>query len=182
MCNYRGGIRMNTNAVAKLLGVSPSTIQRWVKHANLKMNRNELGHYVFNDEDIDVMKKIQEQINNGVLLQDIAAAAKKTRQATVKKEIRQDDFEKLLTKITELEAKIERKADEHVSYQLLQHRREIEELHEKIDTLTQQIEQLEEKNSKNEMDSIDMVAASTEETGIFKRLKKKNFISSFLGI
>ncbi len=131
---------MNTNAVAKLLGVSPSTIQRWVKHANLNMNRNELGHYVFNDDDIEVMKKIQEQINNGVLLQDIAAAAKKTRQGTVKKEMRDDDFEKIMNKITELEAKIDRKANEHVSYQLLQHRREIEELHYKFVDLKQLIE------------------------------------------
>lgn len=173
---------MNTNAVAKLLGVSPSTIQRWVKHANLKMNRNELGHYVFDDADIEIMKKIQDQINNGVLLQDIAAAAKKTRHATVKKEIQKDDFEKLLTKITELEAKIERKADEHVSYQLLQHRREIEELNEKIETLTQQIELLEEKARDREPDPIEMIAASTEERGLLKRIKKKNFISSFLGI
>lgn len=173
---------MNTNAVAKLLGVSPSTIQRWVKHANLNMNRNELGHYVFNDDDIEVMKKIQEQINNGVLLQDIAAAAKKTRQGTVKKEMRDDDFEKIMNKITELEAKIDRKANEHVSYQLLQHRREIEELHDKIDALTERIELLEEKNASNEPDPREMVAAASEEMGLFKRLKKKSFISSIFGI
>ena len=182
MCNYRGGIRMNTNAVAKLLGVSPSTIQRWVKHANLNMNRNELGHFVFNDEDIEVMEKIQDQINNGVLLQDIAAAAKKTRQGVAKKEIRDDDLEKFQLKIAELEAKLDRKADEHVSYQLLQHRREIEELNDKIDALTQQIEILEEKHLNNASDAREMVAASTEDTGLFKRLKKKSFISSIFGI
>lgn len=178
---YRGGIRMNTNAVAKLLGVSPSTIQRWVKHANLTMNRNELGHYVFNEDDIEVMKKIQEQINNGVLLQDIAAAAKKTRQATIKKETRQPDYGSLLTKIKELEMKLDRKADEHVSYQLLQHRREIEELHDKIEVLTEKIELLEGKTAKEEQNPEEMVAATAEENKIFKRLKKKNFISSLFG-
>ncbi|SEN22935.1 chromosome-anchoring protein RacA [Mesobacillus persicus] len=172
---------MNTNAVAKLLGVSPSTIQRWVKHANLTMNRNELGHYVFNEDDIEVMKKIQEQINNGVLLQDIAAAAKKTRQATIKKETRQPDYGSLVTKIKELEMKLDRKADEHVSYQLLQHRREIEELHNKIEVLTEKIELLEGKTAKEEHNPEEMVAATAEENKIFKRLKKKNFISSLFG-
>ncbi|MBM4762777.1 MerR family transcriptional regulator [Bacillus sp. B15-48] len=169
---------MNTNAVAKLLGVSPSTIQRWVKHANLNMNRNELGHFIFRDEDIEVMKKIQEQINNGVLLQDIAAAAKKQRQATIKKEI-QPDYEKLLNKMKDLEAQIERKADEIVSYQLLQHRREIEDLNDKIKTLSERIEILEEQNTNSA--SVDLVAAATDETHFYKKLKKKNIFSSLFG-
>lgn len=181
MYDYRGGMSMNTNAVAKLLGVSPSTIQRWVKHANLQMNRNELGHYVFNEEDIDVMKKIQEQINNGVLLQDIAAAAKKKRHAVVKQEV-QPDYMKLLNKINELEAKVDRKADEIVSYQLLQHRREIEELNEMIEQLTQQIEILtKEKEDEPDPKSVEMVAATKEEFGFFQKLKKKKLISSLFG-
>lgn len=172
---------MNTNAVAKLLGVSPSTIQRWVKHANLKMNRNELGHYIFRNEDIEVMKKIQEQINNGILLQDIAAAAKKTRHATIKKEIQQPDYEKLTKKIKELEMKVDRKADEIVSYQLLQHRREIEELNEHIKTLTERIELLEEQQTQSSPSS-HLVATTSEETNFIKKLKKKSLFSSIFGI
>lgn len=170
---------MNTNAVAKLLGVSPSTIQRWVKQANLKMDRNELGHYVFSEETIEILRKIQEQVNNGVLLQDIAAATKKKRQAVVKTDSH-IDYEKLEAKIEELEKTIDRKADEHVSYQLLQHRREIEELHDTIDALTDRIARLEEKLAETPAAET-MVAASTEENGFFRKLKKKNFISSFLG-
>jgi chromosome-anchoring protein RacA len=173
---------MNTNAVAKLLGVSPSTIQRWVKHANLKMNRNELGHYVFCDEDIDVMKKIQEQINNGVLLQDIAAAAKKkTRQATVKTETRPPDYEKILTKVKDLESQIDRKADEIVSYQLLQHRREIEELNEQIRFLSERIEVLEEQNTQTGPTHVEMIAASSDKNNHLKKFKMKNIFNSIFG-
>jgi chromosome-anchoring protein RacA len=172
-------IGMNTNAVAKLLGVSPSTIQRWVKQANLKMDRNELGHYVFSEDSIEVLRKIQVQVNNGVLLQDIAAATKIKRQAVIKTDSH-PHYEKLETKIAELERKMERKADEIVSYQLLQHRREIEELHDTIHALTERIDMLEDKLS--EIPAAEtLIAASSEENSFFKRLKKKNFISSFLG-
>jgi chromosome-anchoring protein RacA len=170
---------MNSNAVAKLLGVSPSTIQRWVKQANLKMDRNELGHYVFSEDSIEVLRKIQEQVNNGVLLQDIAAATKKKRQAAVKTDNHPNN-EKLETKIAELERKMERKADEIVSYQLLQHRREIEELHDTIQALTERIDILEEKLAEDPA-AESMIAASSETDTFFRKLKKKNFISSFLG-
>jgi chromosome-anchoring protein RacA len=45
---------MNTSEVAKLLGVSTSTIQRWVKQLELPMERNERGHYHFSSEDIEI--------------------------------------------------------------------------------------------------------------------------------
>lgn len=172
---------MNTNAVAKMLGVSPSTIQRWVKQANLKMKRNELGHYVFSDESIEVLKSIKDQVNNGVLLQDIAAASKKTRQAAVKAEVSHPDFDKLTAKMNELEAKLERKADEIVSYQLLQHRREIEELNDTINDLKDRIELLEERNAKEQVAAEKLIAAGTEEN-FLKKLKKTKLISSIFGI
>ncbi|MDV7764418.1 MerR family transcriptional regulator, partial [Peribacillus sp. CSMR9] len=41
---------MNTSAVARLLNVSHSTIQRWVTQLNMEVERNQLGHYQFSDE------------------------------------------------------------------------------------------------------------------------------------
>lgn len=58
---------MNTNEVAKLLGVSASTIQRWIKQLQLPMERNERGHYHFSQEDIELLKEIHEQLQNGTL-------------------------------------------------------------------------------------------------------------------
>ena len=53
---------MNTSEVAKLLGVSASTIQRWVKQLGLPMEKNERGHYYFCSDDINLLKEIHEQL------------------------------------------------------------------------------------------------------------------------
>lgn len=138
-----GGIMMNTNEVAKLLGVSASTIQRWVKQLELPMERNERGHYHFNNQDIDLLKDIQSQIQNGTLLQDIAPVQeKKTRKGIMKAPENNAELERLYTIISELELKVNSKADSVASYQLLQHRREIEDLNKQVTDLTKLVESL----------------------------------------
>ena len=56
---------MNTKAVAKLLGTSVSTIQRWVKQLNIEMERNELGHFIFSEENIELLKEVKQQLQQG---------------------------------------------------------------------------------------------------------------------
>ena len=63
---------MNTSAVARLLNVSHSTIQRWVTQLNMEVERNQLGHYQFSDEDIALLRKIQDQLNEGIILQKVS--------------------------------------------------------------------------------------------------------------
>jgi chromosome-anchoring protein RacA len=135
---------MNTAEVSKLLGVSQSTIQRWVKQLELPMERNERGHYHFNAEDIEILKTIQDQVQNGTLLQEIAAAKeKKPRIALVKKPETDTTMNRIFEKINDLERRLNEKADSVTSYQLLQHRREIEDLQEEIKHLTEKISFLE---------------------------------------
>lgn len=62
---------MNTNMAAKELGVSAKTVQRWVKQLNLPAERNELGHYSFTSEDLDVLKSVKQQISEGTALLDV---------------------------------------------------------------------------------------------------------------
>jgi len=135
---------MNTSTVAKMLGVSPSTIQRWVKQANLQMDRTELGHYQFSEESIEILKDIQNQLNNGVLLQDLKLKGKKSRQAAVLTGANDLNFQKVIQRIEELEKKVNGKADDVVSYQILQHRREIEDLHNEVSRLNEVIMGMEE--------------------------------------
>ncbi len=138
-----GGIMMNTSEVAKLLGVSASTIQRWVKQLELPMERNERGHYYFNNQDIDLLKDIQTQIQNGALLQDIAPVQeKKIRKGIMKAPENNTELERLYMIISELELKVNSKADSVASYQLLQHRREIEDLNNQVTDLTKLVESL----------------------------------------
>ncbi|MCY7530509.1 chromosome-anchoring protein RacA [Bacillus altitudinis] len=148
---------MNTNEVAKEIGVSSKTIQRWVKQLNIPVARNELGHYEFHDDIVQLLKEVQHQMNEGVILHDIRlpiheetaqqlSPTVETSDSSKRIEALEEQVKQLLQEQThashiearfqELERKLAKKADEGVSYQLLQHRREIEELTAKLERLT----------------------------------------------
>ena len=167
---------MNSSEVAKLLGVSVSTIQRWVKQLELPMERNERGHYLFKEEDIEMLKAIHKQIQQGVLIQDIAP--KKQRTGTIKPVEHNEAIEKLTAKITELESKLNAKADSVASYQLLQHRREIDELQTQVRNLLDRISTLENQLSPPPVIEKPLVH---DQTNVTRKAKKKNIVSSLFG-
>lgn len=171
---------MNTSEVAKLLGVSASTIQRWVKQLELPMERNERGHYFFNQADIELLKTIKAQIQNGTILHEIVPfPEKKQRKGTVRAGQNDNDLEKLYTKVSELEISLNAKADSVTSYQLLQHRREIEELQNQVNEQSQLLETLQQ-----QLDEI-RKPAQIEKTLVFDqgqpKRKKKNMVRSLFG-
>jgi chromosome-anchoring protein RacA len=175
------GFEMNTSEVAKLIGVSTSTIQRWVKQLDLPMERNERGHYYFSSEDIELLKEIHEKLQNGTLIQEIVPLKKeKIPRKGIAKAVEDNQvLEKLLTKVSELENNLNSKADSVVSYQLLQHRRELEDLQHLVKDLTQQVEQLQ-----KQMNDLQM-ASKIDEPLVFDnkkvKRKKKNIVSSLFG-
>ena len=172
---------LNTNSVAKLLNVSPSTIQRWVKQLDLDMGRNELGHYFFTNEDIALLKNVQEQINKGSILQEIAISKNKVRKGTVKATVPDKLTEDILSKLDILEQRISQKADEVVSYQLLQHRREIEDLQNEVATLNKRIEVLESIKQETHMNIPSENLILYDQKQPKSKVKKKRLISSFFG-
>lgn len=134
---------MNTSMAAKHLGVSSKTIQRWVKQLDLPMERNELGHYLFEEKDIETLKKVREQLNSGILLQDIMIEKKPAlRKGTASLSKQPEEMTDIMERLTNLEKKMNDKADAVVSYQLLQHRREMEELTNRVKKIEQSLEQL----------------------------------------
>ncbi|WML40111.1 MerR family transcriptional regulator [Neobacillus sp. OS1-2] len=172
---------MNTSEVAKLLGVSASTVQRWVKQLELPMEKNERGHYHFSREDIHLLKEIHDQLQKGTLLHEITPVNEKksVRRGTVKSVENDQAFEKLTAKVSEMEIKLNDKADSVASYQLLQHRREIEELQDQIKLLTQQLDLLQ--NQVKELnDPIQTEKPFLLDSSKVKR-KRKNFVSSIFG-
>ncbi|MBT2641318.1 MerR family transcriptional regulator [Bacillus sp. ISL-41] len=172
---------MNTSAVAKLLGVSPSTIQRWVKQANLQMERTELGHYQFSEESIEVLKDIKDQLNNGVLLQDLKIKGRKHRKAAIPAVKPDFSVEKLMKRMEEIENRLDRKADEVVSYQILQHRREIEELQNEIGRLKELITGMAEAAAQQEKLAMEENQPSLSPISPLRKFRKRNIISSFFG-
>jgi chromosome-anchoring protein RacA len=173
------GLELNTGEVAKLLGVSISTVQRWVKQLKLPMEKNDRGHYLFKEEDIELLKEIHQQIQQGVLLSDIAPNYEKKARIGVVRDVENvPAIEKLSSKINELETKLNDKADSVTTYQLLQHRREIEELQNQIKTLTNKINLLE----KQLTPQTDIEKDSPYENIKKERKnKKKNFVSHLFG-
>ncbi len=172
---------MNTAEVAKLLGVSVSTVQRWVKQLDLPMERNERGHYSFNDEDIQLLKNIQKQLQNGALLQDIAPVGEKKnhRKGMIKTGGQDKTIELLVTKVKELENNLHAKADSVASYQLLQHRREIEDLQNQITKLNAKVDLLQQELNKWKTKE-PVEKPYVLDNSKIKR-KKRSFVSSLFG-
>lgn len=168
---------MNTNEVAKEIGVSSKTIQRWVKQLNIPVARNELGHYEFHEDIVQLLKEVKHQMSEGVILQDIRlpiheetvqqlSPAAETDASTRRIEALEKQVKQLIqqqlhvtdveNRLQELERKLAKKADEGVSYQLLQHRREIEDLTTKLERLAaslKQPSQIEEKRKSHTLTS-----------------------------
>jgi chromosome-anchoring protein RacA len=169
---------MNTSEVAKLLSVSASTIQRWIKQLELPMERNERGHFHFSQGDIELLKNIKEQIQNGILIQDITTTETKiNRRGTIKTMHNHHELENLAIKVSDLEVALNAKADSVASYQLLQHRHEIEELQKQIKVLTKQVENLQNQLTKLEKPSQFEQPSFSDQT----KKKKKNIVRSIFG-
>lgn len=164
---------MNTRAVAELLGISVSTVQRWVKQLGLKMERNELGHFIFSEEDIELLKEVKIQLQQGKILQEIEVCSSSKRTGSLKTVQSDESVDKLMSKFKEIENSLQQKADSVVSYQILQHRREIEELQEQISNLTVKlanIEELLQKDQETAVSKENMKKAPKKRNKIFQAI------------
>jgi chromosome-anchoring protein RacA len=143
-------MELKTSSVAKRLGVSPKTVQRWIKKYNIPCPRNEAGHYVFDAKTIALLEQIK--FEQGAALEEDGDM---DREATTNEALYSDDIfethvkphiEEMVARLQSVERKLEQKADDVVSFQILQHRKEIEELVEHIQQLESRIAQLEQAN------------------------------------
>lgn len=167
---------MNTSSVAKELGVSSSTVKRWVKQLELNLEKNELGHFTYRNEDIDVLKAYQVQQNEALYVYtEMAAGREIIRRGTIHSSI-VDDKAVILNRIKCLESIAQSKADQVVEYQILQHRREMEEMQEMIEKLEERIRLLE---SQQQSNSTHLVTSSDQPINIKPRKKKPRFFQNF---
>jgi len=142
-------VGVNTAQFAKKLGVSTKTVRKWIKIFNLKCTKNEYGHYVFENTDLPLFEGIRNQVKSGVPSDKIELTTPAPRKGTARKMVQASDktlSEKLnaiMDRIKENERQIQEKASDVVSYQLLQHRKEIDELQKRMQKMEDYIEQLE---------------------------------------
>lgn len=160
---------MNTRAVAKYLGVSSSTIKRWVKLLELPLEKNELGHFTYMDEDIAVLKAYKEQQSEAILTYQEIASGKDSRKGKIFRSTEEEN-DMLINRIMCLEAIVHSKADEVVTYQLLQHRKEMEEMQSIITQLEERIGSLEAQAAK----ALSPIPPTDQLVNITPRKKKKH--------
>ncbi|WP_273129532.1 MerR family transcriptional regulator [Metabacillus sp. HB246100] len=163
---------MSTAAVAKLLGVSRRTLMRWVNQQDLQLEKNEQGHYQFTQEDIEQLKQIQQKTE--------PIQSTSTRKGSVQR-MPAIDVHTLNTiegKLEELDRKVRNKADDVVSYQLLLHRREMDELVSTIQKLENRITELE-TNQKRDVKKDPRLVYDQNQA---PKNRRKSFISSLFGV
>jgi chromosome-anchoring protein RacA len=165
---------MNTSSVARALGVSSSTVKRWVKQLEMNLEKNEMGHFTYRQEDIDVLKAFQVQQNEALhVYNEIAAGRDIIRRGAIHSSI-VDDHTVILNRIKCLESIAQSKADQVVEYQILQHRREMEEMQEMIEKLEERIRLLESQQAH----TAHLSPSSEQPIHIKPRAKKQGFFQS----
>lgn len=90
----------------------------------------------------------------------------------------------MLIKFSEMERRLDGKADSVASYQLLQHRQEIEELQKTVSELAATVASLQKQVPPSaKQESVRKDAPLVLDSGMpIKRKKKRNFFTVFLGI
>ncbi|MBJ8106069.1 MULTISPECIES: chromosome segregation protein [Bacillus cereus group] len=119
-----------TPFIAKKLGVSPKAVVRIAQQLNLTIEKNKYGHFIFTQGDLDQM------------LEYHRSQADQPHNIQPTQTTPSNDFEQLAAQLNSITRRLDRmeeqmldKANDVVTYQLLQHRREMEEMLERIQKL-----------------------------------------------
>lgn len=143
---------LKTKDVSNLLGVSPNTVIRWVKNHNIDCQLNEQGHYVFDSAHVEQLKSIQLELKAGRKKEQ----ATEERAEMVPRHVFNRKVKEMMEKIEALEYQLHQKADDVVTYQLLNHRKEIEEMNKILLKMEQRVANVEEKlTDANQVESRD---------------------------
>ncbi|TYR79773.1 MerR family transcriptional regulator [Priestia megaterium] len=165
---------MKTVDVAKKLGVHPSTILKWVKLAEIDLERNESGHCEFTEENVMALQEFQQNRNRQAVVKVIQkeevisdervegmqkqldellmrVIENEKRNVNPNEEVMSDDraqelqkqLDQLRMRMIENEKRTEEKAGEVVTFQILEHRSELDQLTKKMTKLQARVEQLE---------------------------------------
>ncbi len=173
---------MKTKEVSERLGVNPTTVQRWAKYFGFACETNEHGHYVFTEKHVEMMRNVQIQLKEGKRMKDIQFDQPKEEEVAesnsfIQTSVYEEKLEAMITRLDELDEKISKKADDVVSYQLLKHRTELEEMMNMIKNLEDRLTRMENKiqppRSINE-DELPMVVG-----GNTKPKKRRSFMQLF---
>ncbi|MEA3322443.1 MAG: MerR family transcriptional regulator [Bacillota bacterium] len=141
-------MELKTHEVAKELGMAPRTVRKWVQKYEIPCRKNDYGHYVYDEEALARLETLKANSEvAGALDVEFDTDIKEVHVENMNvRSGKSKAFDHQLVTLTErvsrTEQMIQQKADEVVSYQLLQQRKEIEELTKKVDRLESMLDKL----------------------------------------
>lgn len=174
---------LKTKDAAELLSVSQTTIKRWAAMFPAFFPKDRYGHYIFSEQEIGLLQSIKQRIEHGETLDGISLtanghpdSAQEDKSIVMTRNIPMDD---MLSRIDYIERSLDHKADEVVSVQLLQQRRELEDLRQTIKQLAAAVETIQKPGSRNASpyDELHPVAAAKLQSPPRKRGLLRSFFS-----
>jgi chromosome-anchoring protein RacA len=174
---------LKTKDAADLLSVSQTTIKRWASTFPESFQKDRFGHYIFSEQEIDLLIHIKDRIDHGETLDRITLLTDKQPSEPLQDEIplqsHDSSVKDMITRIEHIERTVDQKADEVVSVQLLQQREELEELRKMIEQLAASIETIQISSSKtySAHDEIHPAAAAKLQASPKKRGLLRSFFS-----
>lgn len=135
-------MELKTHEVAKVLGMAPRTIRKWVQKYKIPCSKNDYGHYVYNQEAISLLEALKagSEVSGTLELYEYPLQITEiTSSNNQSNEPKDQKIDLLYDRISRVERSLDQKADEVVSYQLLQQRKEIEDLTKRVGELEEVI-------------------------------------------
>ncbi|NGP43748.1 hypothetical protein G4V62_01740 [Bacillaceae bacterium SIJ1] len=141
-----------------------TTIRNWVRKYDIPCERNDKGHFVFHQEALDTLILLKKQ--NGVLNDE---------PPTEKEGLPIDEFysrmDALVDRVDKIDRELKAKADDVVTVQMLQHRREMDELIEKVEHVERKIDRL--------VSQINQAPEQQEQSTLNEKPKRKRLLHRF---
>jgi chromosome-anchoring protein RacA len=147
-----------------------------LKNFYLPFKKNDHGHLLYGEHDIEKLIAIKKQLDNGLSMEDVELSMEVEETKAVSETVSSTQYEKrldeMVEQMNELENKLSQKADEVVSIRLYQHRNELDQLTKTINEVESRIEQIETQLS-------DILPSQEEKLESADKRKRNWFVSIF---
>ncbi|QFT88126.1 Chromosome-anchoring protein RacA [Bacillus sp. THAF10] len=169
---------LKTHEVAKELGMAPRTVRKWVKKYEIPCTKNDYGHYVYDEEAIALLETMKGSSETAGTMEMVEIEEETEIEESLTRGPSQTgkEIKALTERIMRTEQLLHQKADEVVSYQLLQQRKEIEELTKKVEMLEQKLDKSNGKSAPTEDPPLVFDYENPSKT------KRKNMFRSIFGL
>ena len=146
---------LKTKEAADLLSVSQTTIKRWASLFPDFFPKDRFGHYTFSQGQVGLLIHIKDRIDNGEPLDSINLHLVHQEQVQESPQsippvaaAHAEPMQEMLSRMDYIERSLQQKADEVVSVQLLQQRKELEDMRQMIEQLAVSLERIQKPGGK----------------------------------